>query len=494
MRYAAVCCAVLALAVLGMQGRRSACAQEAGVWSTPVNLSESDTASYYPDIAVDSAGHVYVVWGEYSHTEGEGRPDKLMLRIWDGQAWTQANDIAVGGHLPQIGVDSRGRLHVLSVGPYIRAWAQQNPLNAQSWVTGPVWYMRSPYWPDMVVDAQDRIHVVFRDTMEYDEDRTVSDRVCVTGCRGIYYVRSENGGYTWSNPLQLDTPEGDAETPRIAVDDHGGVYVVWSDTNAGESAIGISFSCSVDGGATWSVPHRLPVGDVEGYGDPQIAVDSEGTIHIVWAYRTRNALGYIRSSDGGRSWSEVENLPFTLTGAYSFGLAVDSLDNLHLVGQLAGQNMPAGVYHLLRPEGGDWSVFALVSRNPCSEGAADAELVISHGNQLHAVWYDRVECELGYVGPSGRGEVFYSTMTTDAPALPLATLPPMPTSTPTPTPTQQPSPSPTTPPSVVPTWQPTVGQEQQAAPALPPLAVGIGLSVTLIVLVIAGWSLRHRAL
>ena len=469
-------------------------AQEPSGWSAPVNLSESDTASYYPDVAVDSAGHVYVVWGEFSSDNTGSRPDMLMLRIWDGQAWSAANDIAVDGHLPQIGVDSRGRLHVLRVGPYTRAWAQGDPLSAQSWTAGRNWSFRSPYWPDMVVDAQDRIHVVFRDTMEYDEDRTTSDRVCVTGCRGIYYVRSVDGGDTWSSPVQLDAPAGDAEEPRIAVDAQGGVYVVWTDTDASEGAIAIGFSRSADGGETWSVPQQILARSLEVYSDPQIAVDSAGVIHVVWGYRNRNALGYMMSSDGGESWSEVETIPMRLTGPYSFGLAVDSADNLHLVGQLAGESIAAGVYHLVRPRGGSWSPPALVARIPCSEGAADVELLVSHGNRLHAVWYERLECELGFVGPSGRGEVFYSTMTTDAPALPPATLPPMPTPTPAPTPTPvPPTASPTSFPTV-PTWQPAVGAEREAAaPALPPPALGIGLSAGVVVVVAVVWSLRRRS-
>lgn len=64
--------------------RVSAQTPEPGTWSAPENVSESDTASLYPDLAVDSAGKVYVVWAEWN-SDHDGRADKLMLRMKDAE-------------------------------------------------------------------------------------------------------------------------------------------------------------------------------------------------------------------------------------------------------------------------------------------------------------------------------------------------------------------------------------------------------------------------
>jgi hypothetical protein len=478
--------------LLGMPWRLWA--QEPSGWSPPVNLSESHTASYYPDVAVDSAGHVYVVWGEYSPDQ-EGRPDMLMVQMWDGQTWSTPNDIAVGGHLPQIAVDSQGRLHVIRIAnglEYKRAWAQEDPSNAESWTPGQDLSFRDPYWPDMVIDGQDRIHVAFNDTWVYDEDRVIDkERLCATGCRGIFYTRSMDGGDSWSDPIQLDTPMIDAETPRLAVDRLGNVYTVWTDTTADEGSIGISFSYSTDGGETWSPPREVATGD-EAYGWPQLAVDSVGAIHVVWYYQYSSNVGYVRSLDGGESWSQVERLRLPLGGAYSFGLAMDSADNLHLVvpSKIDG---PPGVSHLVRPPGREWLPPTSISRNPCSAASADVELVISEGNHLHAVWYDRPECELGWIGPSGRGEVFYSDFVSDAPHIAPRPLPPMPTATATATvvpPPQVPSPTPTA--TAVPRPPERGGDDAATQPVGSPMAVGIGMSVGLVTVVAFLWSIaRH---
>jgi hypothetical protein len=374
----------------------------------------------FPDIAVDSAGHVYVVWGEHS-SDDVLRSDMLLFRMWDGQTWSPPNDIAVGGHLPQIAVDSQGRLHVVRIAgglEYKRAWAQGDPSNAQAWTPGQDLSISNPYWPDMVIDSQDRIHVVF------------------TAEEGIDYTRSIDGGDSWSDPIQLDIPRvGDVETPRLAVDRLDNVYAVWSDLEVSiggkdPMGIGVSFSYSTDGGESWSTPKQVVAGD-EGYEWPQVGVDSAGIIHVVWRYRDPivGTVGYVRSSDRGESWSEVENLRLGSTSAYSHGLAVDSADSLHLVIPLLWGGLPMGVSHLVRSPGGQWSSPTRISQHPCNAASADAELVISGGNHLHVVWYDRLECELGFVSPSGRGEIFYSPLVVDAPAKAPEPLPPMPAPT-----------------------------------------------------------------
>jgi hypothetical protein len=362
---------------------------------------------------VDSAGHVYVVWGEYS-SDHEGRADMLMFQMWDGQTWSPPNDIAFEGHLPQIAVDSQGRLHLVRIVGhslvYNRAWAQAGPSNAQAWTPDQDIGIGDPYWPHMIVDSQDRIHVAFTDGVS------------------INYTRSTDGGDSWSDPVQLD-PHVSAETPRLAMDRFDNVYVTWqylAESVAGEdpSAIAVGFSVSTDGGETWSQPRKIVTGET-GYEYPQAAVDSTGTIHVVWYYRYTGNVGCVRSLDGGESWSEVERLRLPLGGAYSIGLAIDNADNLHLVTPSMIDGLP-GVSHLVRPAGRGWLPPTSISRNPCSAASADVELVISEGNHLHAVWCDRLECELGWIAPSGRGEVFFSDFVSDAPHIAPRPLPPMP--------------------------------------------------------------------
>jgi hypothetical protein len=409
-------------------------AQSVQNWSSPFNISQSDTASLFPDIAVDRSGQVYVVWGEHS-SDDVLRSDMLMFRTGKDQNWSQANDIATGGHLPQIAVDSQGRLHVVHIGrglQYLQAWAQEDPANARSWTEGQNLGLFEPYWPDLLVDDQDTVHVVFRDSLEYETARTYDrERRCVSGCRAIFYIQSTDGGKNWTLPIQLDTPLYDAETPHLAVDRQGNLYVAWTDVDANENSLGLSLSYSSDGGETWSYPRPVVTGN-EGYQWPQMAVDSGGRVHLAWRYGDLaiGTIGYLTTTDVSRAWSEVQILELGSGGAYSFGLTVDSANNLHLVLPLLWGNQPMGVSHLVRSgQSGEWSEQTRISQDACSTASADAELIVSQGNLLHVVWYDRPECELGFAMPTGRGEIYYSRLVSSAPPA-TAGLPRLRTTTP----------------------------------------------------------------
>ncbi len=141
----------------------------------------------------------------------------------------------------------------------------------------------------------------------------------------IRFVRSTDGGLTWSQALALTelSPEDNlaeqvVQGSFIATGPGGEVYVAWYDSRVS----GIRLRKSVDGGATFSDPVTAlsPVGftfsvfltgnfDVPAF--PQIAVDSSSGPGRGTVYVTANALtgaGHMdvfltRSSDGGATWS-----------------------------------------------------------------------------------------------------------------------------------------------------------------------------------------------
>ncbi|MGC8959182.1 MAG: hypothetical protein ACP5OO_05270, partial [Chloroflexia bacterium] len=57
---------------------------EGGSWTSPLNLSSNSTDSYFPRIAADSAGNVFVVWED--NIDG-GEVFQTVFRRWDGSQW-----------------------------------------------------------------------------------------------------------------------------------------------------------------------------------------------------------------------------------------------------------------------------------------------------------------------------------------------------------------------------------------------------------------------
>jgi hypothetical protein len=174
-----------------------------------------------------------------------------------------------------------------------------------------------------------------------------------TGSRGIYVVKSTNGGTSYSTPVKIVTTYDsyDIGVPsfssrRILVYVSGGtyrngttnnVYALWTDLSGdsgctaaanepGTSATSacktrIWFSRSTDGGATWSA--RTKINNQSGLNDqfnPFIAVDeTNGNLGAIY-YDTVNDAGrkkvdlyYQLSTDGGVTWEAAVKVTTAMT-------------------------------------------------------------------------------------------------------------------------------------------------------------------------------------
>lgn len=98
----------------------------------------------------------------------------------------------------------------------------------------------------------------------------------VPGASGLYHLRSEDAGRSWSTPHKMNVPL--AWHPAMAVDLKGRVVVVW-DTMAA-SAPETWAVLSVDGGVSWEVPVRLSSPEVPA-AHPRV-VPTEKGFRVFW--------------------------------------------------------------------------------------------------------------------------------------------------------------------------------------------------------------------
>ena len=156
----------------------------------------------------------------------------------------------------------------------------------------------------------------------------------------IMFSRSLDGGMTYSTPVNVSNNPGEcAEGPQIFVDSTGAVNIAWITPPGFQDNNGplvnpneLYFARSTDQGTTFSTPVALVginqytgMGDEgSGVGDPQIAVESNGAIDVVFDANTPTDMIalFARSTDGGKTFST----PLTLAtgGANSPTIAIDS--------------------------------------------------------------------------------------------------------------------------------------------------------------------------
>ncbi|HET6314625.1 MAG TPA: exo-alpha-sialidase, partial [Chloroflexia bacterium] len=158
----------------------------------------------------------------------------------------------------------------------------------------------------------------------------------------VQMTKSTNGGVTWSAPADVATafqPTSPIRQPdqfrffaiiSAAVDPiNGNLYVAWTDNrNFNTNGTDVVYVRSTNGGASWSAVTRLshdPTGVVRDHITPMLTVGADGKLHAFWLDRRldpNNRLfdsWYSSSTDGGNTW-EPDTRVSTLSQDLNVGL------------------------------------------------------------------------------------------------------------------------------------------------------------------------------
>ncbi|MBI3958737.1 MAG: MoaD/ThiS family protein, partial [Chloroflexi bacterium] len=254
-----------------------------GGWLTPTLLSHEWNVAAGPDLAVDAAGDVHLVW--------EMKPDENLpaFAIYyrrtsgGGQVWLPWEQISPPGHnanRPQLALDRNGAPHVV--------WYDVNEeeiyytnREGGSWST-PENISQSPatfaggtissQGPSLALDSAGRVHAAWLESVS----RLHLDSV-------KYAVQQEGG---WQRSLLMSRPEIVRDMDRnaginvqVAAGAQGDVHVVWHDV--GESSELRIYESNNLAPAGWSLPTLIST-DTGGAMRPAAYVDDAGRLHLVW--------------------------------------------------------------------------------------------------------------------------------------------------------------------------------------------------------------------
>ena len=152
--------------------------------------------------------------------------------------------------------------------------------------------------------------------------------------RGIYLIQSDDQGSIWSEPIQVF--DGAAagfdlvSTPSLLVAPNGSFHIIWKEQSIqGEGnpqPLSLYYVQSEDGGHTFSEP-RLLVEEPVAW--RELVADDKGNLHLLWQPQdTLTTVWDQVSMDGGRSWELPRGLP---TEGSAVAIMLDFMDQLHLV-------------------------------------------------------------------------------------------------------------------------------------------------------------------
>jgi PKD domain len=314
------CSQIVAVVALGLS---LMCAgAQAQVFSAPKNVSSNSDSSFTPQVAVDAGGSIYVVW-EDDIALGS---NVLFSRSADGGVTfsTPKNLSNSSGYSfsPRIAVDARGGINVLWLNntPGYYAVFFSRSADGGATFSGPNNLSNGPADtgnPEIAVDAGGNISVVWE-----NDDITF----------GVFYTHSTDAGATFSTPVNLATNTTGSFSPQLAADGNGDIYVVWEDDFNFQSDI--SFSRSVDQGATFSAPKNLS-SNAGSSVSAQLAVDSSGNVSVIWADNTPGTFNtlFTRSTDKGATFSSPKNVSNSPGSSTSPQISLDAGGNIYAVWQ-----------------------------------------------------------------------------------------------------------------------------------------------------------------
>jgi hypothetical protein len=132
------------------------------------------------------------------------------------------------------------------------------------------------------------------------------------GERGAYVWRSDDGGRTFTAPLELGTSPA-LDRPWLATEDGDSrsVHVVWSNGSDAGVATSLAYTRSTDGGQTFQAPRTIAA-VAAGLGNPVVACGAAGTVYVMYgagsgaleaATDVPMTVNVVCSRDGGLTFS-----------------------------------------------------------------------------------------------------------------------------------------------------------------------------------------------
>jgi hypothetical protein len=325
-------------------------------------FSGNNQSASYVRIAKGPEDNLYIVW-----RQGGGYPAQYELYFGrstdNGVTWSsESADVQISANDDQdvsnvgdkafgMATDSQGNIYIVwaeDLVDYKEIMLLKSTDQGVSWIHSdtdfPISYDGDFYTdandPDLALDSDDNIYVVWH---QNTDAATVEIHISI----------SDDYGETWSGTTAdryISYPNGtNATNPDIAISPENHIYVVWDELEIPDDPDSprILFGKSTDGGATFSSETAdSPVGtQMRAAGDPDIAVDLSGNVHVTWQGALILDPGiiyeafYSRSTDGGVTWSglsepqTVDFGPEDGSSIHNHGMAVTSAGDLIVVWQ-----------------------------------------------------------------------------------------------------------------------------------------------------------------
>lgn len=301
--------------------------------------SASAGSSSYPDIAVDLAGNVHVVWSDNSNGDYD-----IFYKKWVASTET---------------------------------WLTTETVSTIS--TG------DSTWPAVDVDSEGNIYVVWADLTNYASSGTDSD---------IFFNVWDVSASSWNGTEVVSTESTLASTrPAIKVDSSGNAYICWEDqTNydLSGSDYDIFFKKWISSSQSFTTTEVVSLISSGAAVYSSITADEQGNVYCVWldqSYRNPDRdLLFNKLDEQSGLWvgTELLNIGSTLDFWSSNDIILDLEGNIHVIAKGESASDQKIIYYKWDVNDEYWSDGKVISQ---SGDVRDPTIVSDPVGNLYLAWY-----------------------------------------------------------------------------------------------------------
>jgi len=401
---------------------------EASWQSAELVETENTRSAHSPQIGIDASGNAVAVW-----SQSDGIRDNIWAnRYVAGDGWGRAEPIETGtGYAsnPQIAVDSSGNA--------VAVWDQSDGTRDNIWanryVSGTGWGTAElietdnkghAYYPQIAVDdsgnavavwyqSDGTIKSIWANTytdgtgwgtaepIETDDAGNAFFPQVATNSKGmgiaVWYQADGAGhddiwancyiaGKGWDTAECIDTGTGDAQNPRVAVDENGNAVVVWQQSDGTRDSVWAKRYF----GGTWGTAELIEANDARFDYDPRIAAYGNGNAVAVWLRCRYDGIHYTHYNvcsnryEPGTGWGTAERIEMNNAAIDDFPqVAVDENGNAMVVWQQ--NDVRTNIWFNRYKSGTGWGTTGLVEMDNAGDANAPQVVADSNGHFL-AVW------------------------------------------------------------------------------------------------------------
>ncbi|MBC8204510.1 MAG: T9SS type A sorting domain-containing protein [FCB group bacterium] len=226
-------------------------------------------------------------------------------------------------------------------------------------------------YQDMAIGHDRKINVVWEDGSRLNGSTWMDD---------ILYTCYN--GTEWLEPVQISSFDTTYSAfPRIDIDSRGHPHVVWNHRAIFPDA-DIYYTTLTDTG--WLEPINLSDHPSTSRA-PDIAIDSEDNIHVVWSDHLYGYPDLFQRVYNGEEWLPFEVICYDQYYYGSIRLVFDSQDNLHLACGQSNLYTNANEVVYFEYDGLSWTPFQNISQND-SLSSLNPEIALDQYGNPHIVW------------------------------------------------------------------------------------------------------------